>query len=153
MSNNTSEKHRKPTSAEAYFCVILVFGLVVGAMVLGVAVQATMLLASIVAVIFAIRLGYTWPELEKAIADKLGQLAPTVCILWLIGMFLGAILFSGTLPLLVVYGFKMISQKFLFCLLVCLLFCFGHEHLGFLPSSPKFLYYRYTEKNFQFSSI
>ena len=121
MSNNTSEKHRKPTSAEAYFCVILVFGLVVGAMVLGVAVQATMLLASIVAVIFAIRLGYTWPELEKAIADKLGQLAPTVCILWLIGMFLGAILFSGTLPLLVVYGFKMISPKFLYvsALLVC----------------------------------
>ena len=121
MSNNTSDKHRKPTSAEAYFCVILVFGLVVGAMVLGVAVQATMLLASIVAVIFAIRLGYTWPELEKAIADKLGQLAPTVCILWLIGMFLGAILFSGTLPLLVVYGFKMISPKFLYvsALLVC----------------------------------
>lgn len=80
-----------------------------------------MLLASIVAVLFAVRLGYTWNDLEKAIADKLGQLAPTVCILWLIGMFLGAILFSGTLPLLVKYGFEMISPKFLYvsALLVC----------------------------------
>lgn len=121
MAKSKPKTKREPTPFEAYLCVVLVFGLVIGAMFLGVAVQATMLLASIVAVLFAVRLGYTWNDLEKAIADKLGQLAPTVCILWLIGMFLGAILFSGTLPLLVKYGFEMISPKFLYvsALLVC----------------------------------
>lgn len=122
MGNTTTKKApRKPTAAEAYICVVLVFGLVIGSMILGIAVQATMLLASIVAVIFAVRLGYSWSDLEKAIADKLGQLAPTVCILWLIGMFLGSILFSGTLPLLVKYGFQVINPKFLYvsALLVC----------------------------------
>ena len=121
MTKSTPKTKRQPTSAEAYLCVTLVFGLVIGAMFLGVAVQATMLLASIVSVIFATRLGYTWDDLEKVIADKLGQLAPTVCILWLIGMFLGSILFSGTLPLLVKYGFELINPKFLYvsALLVC----------------------------------
>lgn len=121
MSEKKTRTTRAPSYAEAYLCVVLVFGLVIGAMILGVPVQATMLFASVIATVFAYRLGYSWDVLEKAIAGKLGQLAPTVCILWLIGLYLGANMFSGTLPLLVKYGFEIISPKFLYvsALLVC----------------------------------
>ena len=121
MSEKKTRTTRAPSYAEAYLCVVLVFGLVIGAMILGVPVQATMLFASVIATVFAYRLGYSWDVLEKAIAGKLGQLAPTVCILWLIGLYLGANMFSGTLPLLVNYGFEIISPKFLYvsALLVC----------------------------------
>ena len=119
--NKKSRTTRAPSYAEAYSCVILVFGIVIGAMILGIPVQATMLFAAIIAAVFAYRLGYGWDELEKAIASKLGQLAPTVCILWLIGLYLGVNMYSGTLPLLVKYGFEIISPKFLYvsALLVC----------------------------------
>ena len=88
MSEKKTRTTRAPSYAEAYLCVVLVFGLVIGAMILGVPVQATMLFASVIATVFAYRLGYSWDVLEKAIAGKLGQLAPTVCILWLIGLYL-----------------------------------------------------------------
>lgn len=119
--NKKPKTTRTPSYSEAYVCVILVFGIVIGAMMLGIPVQATMLIAAIIAAVFANRLGYGWNELEKAISSKLGQLAPTVCILWLIGLYLGANLFSGTLPLLVKYGFEIISPRFLYvsALLVC----------------------------------
>lgn len=119
--SKAAKAKRIPSYGEAYFCVVLVFGIVIGAMVLGIPVQATMLFAAIIAAAFAYNLGYTWVELEKAISAKLGHLAPTVCILWLIGLYLGANMFSGTLPLLVKYGFEIISPKFLYvsALLVC----------------------------------
>ena len=100
MAKAAKEK-RVPSYGEAYLCVVLVFGIVIGAMILGIPVQATMLFAAIIAAAFAYNLGYTWIELEQALSAKLGHLAPTVCILWLIGLYLGANMFSGTLPLLV----------------------------------------------------
>lgn len=98
MSEKKTRTTRAPSYAEAYLCVVLVFGLVIGAMILGVPVQATMLFASVIATVFAYRLGYSWDVLEKAIAGKLGQLAPTVCILWLIGLYLGANMFTVRCP-------------------------------------------------------
>ena len=72
MSEKKTRTTRAPSYAEAYLCVVLVFGLVIGAMILGVPVQATMLFASVIATVFAYRLGYSWDVLEKAIAGKLG---------------------------------------------------------------------------------
>ena len=43
MSEKKTRTTRAPSYAEAYLCVVLVFGLVIGAMILGVPVQATML--------------------------------------------------------------------------------------------------------------
>jgi len=116
-----TSKHRQPTAAEAYICVIASFAIILMMMFLGLKVHIAMLLASIIAFIFALRMGYSWAEIEKAISDRLGQLAPTLCIMWLIGMFLGAMMFSGTLPLLVKWGFQIISPKYLYvsALLVC----------------------------------
>ena len=75
MSEKKTRTTRAPSYAEAYLCVVLVFGLVIGAMILGVPVQATMLFASVIATVFAYRLGYSWDVLEKAIADGLHSLA------------------------------------------------------------------------------
>ncbi len=112
---------RNPTAIEAYISVILVFGTVIACLVCSIPVQAALLVAAMIAFLFALRLGYTWKEIESAIAKRLGELTPTICILWLIGLFLGTILFSGTLPLLVKYGYELLSPKHLYlsALLVC----------------------------------
>ena len=48
MAKAAKEK-RVPSYGEAYLCVVLVFGIVIGAMILGIPVQATMLFAAIIA--------------------------------------------------------------------------------------------------------
>ena len=80
MSEKKTRTTRAPSYAEAYLCVVLVFGLVIGAMILGVPVQATMLFASVIATVFAYRLGYSWDVLEKAIAGKLGKFYENYCL-------------------------------------------------------------------------
>lgn len=114
-------KHVKPTSMQAYLCVGITFVIVLGSMVLGLKVHFAMLLASIIATLMAIKLGYKWAEIEEAISHRLGYLAPTLIIMWCIGMLLGCMMFSGTLPLLVYYGFELINPKILYLssFLVC----------------------------------
>ena len=59
--------------------------------------------------------------MEKAIGNRVGSLTPTILIMWVIGFMLGAMLYSGTLPMVVYYGFELINPKFLYlsAFLVC----------------------------------
>ncbi len=118
---NKENKHKSPSSTEAYISIVVVFGSVVACLAFGIAVQGALLLAAVIAFLFAMHLGFSWKEIEKAISDRMGQITPTLITLLLIGFFLGTVLFSGTLPLLVSYGFKLISPNHLYlsALLVC----------------------------------
>ena len=52
--------------------------------------------------------------MELAICERLGRMGSTMLIMWLIGMLLGAMLFSGLIPMLVYYGFQLIDPRFLY---------------------------------------
>ncbi len=80
-----------------------------------------MLVAAVVAFFFALHLGYHWDDIEPEISERMGRINATLNIMWGIGLFLGAILFSGTLPLLVKYGFQLLSPRhmYLSILLIC----------------------------------
>src|SRR5699024_1225082 len=64
--------------------------------------------------LMALRLGFSWEEMELAICERLGRMCSTMLIMWLIGMLLGAMLFSGLIPMLVYYGFQLIDPRFLY---------------------------------------
>ncbi len=113
--------HKEVSSKEAYLCIAMVFGSVVLCLVGGLPTAAAMLVAAVVAFFFAMHLGYHWSEIEPEISDRMGRINATLNIMWAIGLFLGAILFSGTLPLLVNYGFRLMSPRhmYLSVLLIC----------------------------------
>ena len=106
--------HRKPTALESYFCIILVGIIIVASLLLGAPIQFGILLATAVSFLMALRLGFTWEEMEQAICERLGRMGSTMLIMWLIGMLLGSMLFSGLIPMLVYYGFQLIDPKFLY---------------------------------------
>ena len=115
--------HRKPTAVESYICLGLVCGLILFCTILGAPIQFGILLSCTAAFLMSMRLGFTWQELEQAICDRIGKLCSTMLIMWMIGFLLGTMLYSGLLPMLVYYGFKIISPQrlYLSALLVCML--------------------------------
>src|SRR5699024_4473875 len=100
MPQKIHHVHRKPTAAESYICLILVGVLIFTSMLLGAPIQFGILLACAAAFLMALRLGFTWEEMELAICERIGRLSSTMLIMWLIGMLLGAMLYSGLLPML-----------------------------------------------------
>ena len=106
--------HHKPTAAEAYLCIVLVGICIVATLLLGAPIQMGILLATAVAFLLALRLGFSWEEMEQAICERLGRMGSTMLIMWLIGMLLGSMLFSGLIPMLVYYGFQLIDPRYLY---------------------------------------
>lgn len=121
MSKKNSPTKRKPTAGEAYLCVGLSALCILGSLLLKVRVEFAMIFVAAIALLMSFRLGYSWDEMEKAIGNRVGSLTPTILIMWVIGFMLGAMLYSGTLPMVVYYGFELINPKFLYlsAFLVC----------------------------------
>lgn len=114
MPHRVHYVHRKPTARESYVCLLLVGVLIFASMLLGAPIQFGILLACAASFLMAMRLGFHWDEMERAICDRVGRLTSTMLIMWLIGMLLGAMLYSGLLPMLVYYGFELIDPRFLY---------------------------------------
>ena len=124
MPHRTHRKqHRKPTAAEAYICLGLVGILIFISTMLGAPIQFGIILATAAAFLMSIRLGFTWQELEDVICERIGKLSSTMLIMWMIGFLLGSMLYSGLLPMLVYYGFQIISPHHLYvsAFFVCML--------------------------------
>lgn len=115
MPHRTHHRHhRKPTAGEAYLCLGLVGALIFAAAILGAPIQFGIILATAAAFLMSLRLGFTWGELEEMVCERIGKLSGTMLIMWMIGFLLGAMLYSGLLPMLVYYGFRIISPHRLY---------------------------------------
>jgi NhaC family Na+:H+ antiporter len=114
-------KKRKPTFFEALIPLIFMgFFLGVGYGVYHLQPEILLICASLVAGFLAFRLGYTWKELEEGIVDNISKAMPAMLILISVGLIIGSWLASGTIPMLIYYGMKLISPK-LFLLSACLI--------------------------------
>lgn len=72
-----------------------------------------MLIAAAVAGIVAIRQGHSWEDIQRSTGEKLASVFPVILILLSIGMLIGTWMFSGTIPLLVYYGIKLVNPQFM----------------------------------------
>lgn len=123
ISRKTTPHPRPPTSFEAYLCLVLVGSSILLTSFLGGPIQFGIVLATTFAFLMAQRLGFTWGEMEGVIGERLGKLSGTMLIMWMIGFLLGSMLYSGLLPMLVYYGFQIISphRLYLSAFLACML--------------------------------
>ena len=105
---------KKPTLAQALTPIIfMVIALTVGYGVLKIKIEPIMVISAFLAGIIALRLGYTWDEMQKSIIDKIASALPATLILWSVGFLIGSLMFAGTVPMIIYYGVQMISPKFL----------------------------------------
>lgn len=115
-------KPRKPHLYEALFSVLALI------IVMGVSLvkyrtdpHVPMLIGSLFASLVAVRLGYRWGDIEKAMIDGISQAMQSIIILTIIGILIGVWILAGVVPTMIYYGLNIVSPKFF--LLATLLIC------------------------------
>ena len=106
---------RKPTLTEAIVplaAMLLLLGIGYGK--LGLPIQALLIAAAFVASITAKRVGYTWSEMIAGISDKFHSSLPSLFLMICVGGMISSWMVSGTIPLMIYYGIKIINPQYLF---------------------------------------
>lgn len=116
---------KTPTFLESTFALSLIVILVViGNLLLNIPLEVVLIFATACVGLMAWRLGYTWGELETAISQRLKIGTPAILIIWLIGAVIASFIFSGSIPMFIYYGMKIISPEYIYAsaFLICVLF-------------------------------
>ncbi len=118
------DNRRAPTSFEAFlpFLVMAVL-LGLGYGVYRLRIEILLVAASTVAALVAVRLGYSWAELQAGIIEGIAKALPAVLILVSVGALISSWIAAGTIPLLVRLGLYTISPRF-FLVTACVLCSF-----------------------------
>jgi NhaC family Na+:H+ antiporter len=64
-------------------------------------------------------LKFTWAEMEQGIVESIRKALPAILIMLTVGVLIGAWMASGTIPMIIYYGLKLISPQF-FLVTACL---------------------------------
>lgn len=113
---------RKPKIYES----LLSFAFLILVMSIGIAVYEAdphipMLLGTAFAALMALRLGFSWGEIEKSMFDGIMQALQAIVILAIIGVLIGIWLVSGVVPTMIYYGLLVLTPKtfLLASLIIC----------------------------------
>lgn len=113
MSKIKSER-KKPTIAQAIIPIIfMIVALAVGYGYFEMKIEPIMVISAFFAAMIALKLGYTWEEMQKSIIDKISSALPATLILWSVGFLIGSLMFAGTVPMIIYYGVQLINPKFI----------------------------------------
>lgn len=74
--------------------------------------EILLIAAAAVASVIALKLGYSYKELEKGIIENMMKGMPAILIVIVVGALIGSWIACGTIPMLICYGLKIISPKF-----------------------------------------
>lgn len=109
------KKKLKPTTFQAISpLVIMIVLLTIGVGFLKLRAEPIILICASFTSIIAMKLGYTWEELQKGIIEKIASALPATLILWSVGLLIGSWMFSGTVPMIIYYGVQIINPRFLY---------------------------------------
>lgn len=95
--------------------------IVVGFIIFKLPINLMLIASAVVAAAMSARLGWGWSEMQEAIARNLKKAMPAIFIMYIVGMVVGSFIYSGTIPMIVYYGLKIINPKFFLpcCFLTC----------------------------------
>jgi len=120
QTNQTSTEKATPTFTQSLiplFAIALFLGIGYGVFHLNA--EILLIAAAAVAGIIALRLGYTYKEIEGGIIESMAKGMPAMLIVIVVGALIGSWIAAGTIPMLIYYGLQLISPKF-FLLTACL---------------------------------
>jgi NhaC family Na+:H+ antiporter len=111
---------RKPELWEAFVPIIgMAILLGVGYGVLQYPVEILLICASIIAGGMALRLGYTWKDIESGIIDSIAKAMPAQMIIIVVGVMIASWIACGSIPMLIDYGLSIVSPS-LFLVTACI---------------------------------
>jgi NhaC family Na+:H+ antiporter len=78
--------------------------------------QVLLIAAASITAAIGLLLGFKWKDMERGIVDSIHRAMPAILIMLSVGVLVGSWMASGTIPMVIYYGLKLISPKFF---LVC----------------------------------
>lgn len=117
----TESGKRLPNKIEAFSVLILVIAGVSLGSKFGVSIGSVLIVSAVYAIIIGLRCGYSYKELEDAIAEKITDILPVFFILLSIGVLIGTWMFAGTIPTAIYYLVKLVDPRMVivFAFVVC----------------------------------
>lgn len=107
------KNHKKPNLAYAVISLVTIVSLMaIGLVVFKANIQSLMLLAWVVMGFFAMRLGWSFEELEGAAFRMIHQALQATILMAAVGVLIAAWISAGTVPTIIYAGLKVISPKF-----------------------------------------
>ncbi|EGQ0539913.1 Na+/H+ antiporter NhaC [Staphylococcus aureus] len=104
---------RKPTFLESISTmIVMVIVVVTGFVFFDIPIQVLLIIASAYATWIAKRVGLTWQDLEKGIAERLNTAMPAILIILAVGIIVGSWMFSGTVLALIYYGLDLLNPSY-----------------------------------------
>ena len=97
--------------------LIMIYGLIIQPKVLQLGEMPLEMIFMFAAAIGTANLyfmGYTWDEIQESMVKKITQGLPAMMILFSIGVVVGAWIVSGTIPMLIYYGIKIMNPKYIY---------------------------------------
>lgn len=91
--------------------MLVVLGIGVGG--LGLPAEPLIVLATVIAGVQAILLGYSYDSIIEEISQKISKIWGALLILVIVGFMIGSWMIGGTIPMLIYYGLKLINPKYL----------------------------------------
>jgi NhaC family Na+:H+ antiporter len=93
--------------------------LVVGYGVYKIRPQVLLVAAAFLTGSLGVLLRFRWEDMQKGIVDSIHKAMPAILIMLTVGVLIGSWMASGTIPMVIYYGLKVISPKF-FLVTACL---------------------------------
>jgi len=121
MKKQKDEKRekRKPNLAIALTPLIIMGILLgVGYGVYHIRAQVLLVAAAFITGGIGLYLRFSWQEMERGIVDSIHKAMPAILIMLCVGILIGTWIASGTIPMVIYYGLKLISPKY-FLLTAC----------------------------------
>lgn len=116
--NNVNLK-RAPALWEAFVPIIGMAVLLGGGYgVMQLPVEILLICASIIAGGMALRLGYTWKDIEAGIIDSIAKAMPAQMIIIIVGVMIASWIACGSIPMLIDFGLSIVSPS-LFLVTAC----------------------------------
>ena len=112
MKESVLEKKRPSFAYSVLLLITLAIMLVVGLTILKAPLAVVMFVAWLVVDAFAIKLGYSYKELEHIGIKQVGKSLQSVVIMLAVGVLISSWIAAGTVPTIIYYGLKIINPKY-----------------------------------------
>jgi len=74
--------------------------------------QVLLIAAATLTAVLGLALGFKWRDMERGIVESIHKAMPAILIMLSVGVLVGSWMASGTIPMVIYYGLKLISPKF-----------------------------------------
>jgi NhaC family Na+:H+ antiporter len=107
-----AESHKTPTLTQSLvpiFSIAIFLG--VGYGIFHLRIEFLLIAAAAVSGILALRLGYSYKEMEEGIVHSISKGMPAMMVVIVVGMLIGTWMSCGAIPMMIYYGLKIISPS------------------------------------------